>query len=194
MPGKIIALTGPSGVGKDYTKKVLKKRFPRFLELTVLTTRKRRPSDGKDRKTNISQSLFLKMKTDKEIIAAHQPFGAKGDWYGFSKKEVDKLFNSNKTILTEVHPDNIITFKKLYKDKISIIALIAEKEYLENNLKLRESEKKYNLIVRITTARKEIAKIKKLNKKSLIDSVIELNRENRNNLSEIIIKEVKRLL
>ncbi|MEA2065207.1 MAG: hypothetical protein U9O66_02840 [Patescibacteria group bacterium] len=86
MSGKIIALVGPSGVGKNFAKQAIKNQFPELSELTVFTTRARRSSDGLDRKTDISVDNFLKMKKERKIIVAHQPFGPDSDWYGFSKE------------------------------------------------------------------------------------------------------------
>jgi guanylate kinase len=61
MSAKIIALVGPSGVGKNFVKEAIKKKYPELKELTVYTTRKRRESDGIDRKTDIDVNDFLQI-------------------------------------------------------------------------------------------------------------------------------------
>ncbi len=190
MPGKIIALVGPSGVGKNYAKQAIKKQFPLLLELTVYTTRPKRPSDGLDRKTDIATEDFLKMKKDSQLIATHQPFGTQGDWYGFSQKQIDEMLINNKIILTEIHPDNIPLFKKLYSDQVFIIALIAKNEYLKYNLKLRNSEKETDKTLRLNRAAQEIESIRKMQKEKLINSLLEINWNNRDKLSELVVNEV----
>lgn len=192
MSGKIIALVGPSGVGKNFAKQAIKDKFPQLLELTVYTTRAKRSSDGLDRKADIPVSDFLKMEQEGEIIAAHQPFGPEGDWYGFSRKQIDEMLDNNNLILTEIHPDNILLFKKLYSDKIFTVALTAEKDYLEHNLRLRGSGKDIDREVRLNKAFDETTTIQKMWKEKLIDRVIEVGWDNRENLSEIVVNEVLR--
>lgn len=192
MSGKIIALVGPSGVGKNFAKQAIKDRFPQLVELTVYTTRNKRPSDGLDRKGDIPSGDFLRMKQKREIIAAHQPFGSEGDWYGFFRKQIDEMLDNNNLILTEIHPDNILLFKELYGDMIFTIALTAEKDYLEHNLRSRGSEKDIDREVRLDRAFDEIKTIQEMWKEKLIDRVIEVGWDNRENLSEIAVNEVSR--
>jgi ribose 1,5-bisphosphokinase len=190
MSGKIIALAGPSGVGKNFVKQALKTQFPQLSELTVFTTRAGRSSDGTDRKTDISANDFLKMQKENKIIAAHQPFGSEGDWYGFSKEQIDEFIKNKKQILTEIHVDNVALLKKLYGDKIYLLAITAENEYLEYNLQLRNSEKGIDKTIRLESAAKEIKVIEEMWKKNLIDKIINVNWDNRNELAELAINEV----
>lgn len=194
MSGKIIALVGPSGVGKNFAKQAIKNQFPELSELTVFTTRARRSSDGLDRKTDISVDDFLKMQKEEKIIAPHQPFGSDGDWYGFSKEQIDELLEKERQILTEIHPDNVSLFKKLYGSRVFTIALTAETEYLEYNLKLRDSEKNIDRKIRLNKAMDEIKKIKELKRGGLIDKIVEVNWDNRDELAELIASEVEQKL
>jgi ribose 1,5-bisphosphokinase len=190
MSGKIIALVGPSGVGKNYAKQAIKDKYPELVELTVYTTRARRSSDGVDRKADIAISEFLRLKQEEEIIGAHQPFGSEGDWYGFSQKQIDEMLDDDSLILTEIHPDNISLFKKLYEDTVFIVALTAENDYLEHNLKSRGSEKEAERTIRLDRAFDEMNTIKKMQEEKLVDKVIEVGWDNRDELSEIAIKSV----
>lgn len=190
MSGKIIALAGPSGVGKNFVKQALKTQFPQLSELTVFTTRAGRLSDGADRKTDISVNDFLEMQKENKIIVAHQPFGSEGDWYGFSKEQIDEFIKNKKQILTEIHVDNVVLLKKLYGDKIYLLAITAENEYLEYNLQLRNSEKGMDKVIRLESAAKEIKVIEEMWKKNLINKIINVNWDNRNKLAELAINEV----
>ncbi len=189
MIGKIIAIVGPSGVGKDFSKKAIKKKLVNFSEPTVYTTRVRRTSDGKDRKT-ISLKDFLEMKDQGKLIGAHQLFGKEGHWYGFYRKEIDQLLEKGETILTELHPDNVRIFKKTYQEKLFMVALMAEQEYLEKNLRNRKSEQEEEIKRRLVDSQKELEMIKELREDGLIDSFVEVSWENRNDLSEIIVERV----
>lgn len=190
MSEKIIALVGPSGVGKNFAKQAIKDQFPKLSELTVFTTRSRRSSDGSDRRTDISVDYFLKMQKEGKIIAAHQPFGPDSNWYGFSKEQISELLGNQRQILTEIHPENIALFKKLYGNRVFTIALIAAREYLEHNLKSRGSEKDIDRDIRLNKAVDEIKMIKELKKAELIDKIIEVNWDNRNKLAELVVSEI----
>jgi len=192
MSGKIIALVGPSGVGKNFAKQAIKDKFPQLVELTVYTTRPKRSSDGLDRKANIPIDNFLIMKQKGEIIAAHQPFGPEGDWYGFFRNQIEEMLDNNNLILTEIHPDNIPLFKELYGDKVFTVALTAEKDYLEHNLKSRGSEKNIDREARLNKAFDEITTIQKMWKEKLIDKIIDVGWNNRDNLAKIMVNEVSR--
>ncbi len=192
MSGKIIALVGPSGVGKNFAKQAIKDKFPQLIELAVYTTRNKRSTDGLDRKAGMPVGDFLRMKNEGEIIGAHQPFGSKSDWYGFSRKQIDEMLDNNNLILTEIHPDNIALFKNLYGNKVFTVALTAKNDYLEHNLKSRGSEKDIDREARLDKAFDEIKTIQIMLEKKLIDRVINVGWNNRDELSEIAVNEVSR--
>jgi len=192
MSGRIIAFVGPSGAGKNFVKTAVKRIFPHVVELTVFTTRARRPCDGLDRKTDIPVEEFLKMKKGGKIIAAHQPFGFKGHWYGFLKEQINELLRRNEIILTEINVDNIKLFKRLYGDKIYLLAITAENEYLKHNLQLRDSEQIIDITVRLKSAIREINIIKKMKKKKLINRIINANWNNRDKLGRLVIDDLRK--
>jgi len=191
MSGKIIALMGPSGVGKNFAKQAIKNKFSGISELTVFTTRSRRPSDGIDRETDIPVENFFEMQKEGKIIAGHQPFGPDGDWYGFSKEQIDELLAQGKRILTEIHPDNLQLFKQLYGDNVFAVALTAKIEYLRHNLESRASEKDNEIEARLSKAIDEIESIERLREEGLINRAIQVDWDNRDKLSELVINEVK---
>ncbi|MEA2065206.1 MAG: hypothetical protein U9O66_02835 [Patescibacteria group bacterium] len=85
-------------------------------------------------------------------------------------------------------------FKKLYGSKIFAIALTADDEYLEYNLKLRDSEKDIDREARLNKAMDEIKMIEKLKKEGLINKIVEINWDNRDELAELITNEVEQEL
>lgn len=194
MPGSIIALTGPSGVGKNHTKQKIKEMWPDLVELEVLTTRPARPGEGPDRKAGIDTEEFLSRVKTGEIFAAHQPFGVGTRWYGFSKKQIQDDLSKNKTTLTEVHVDNVEIFKKEYGQKVFVIGLVADREYLEHNLNTRKTEQSEEKNNRLTAAQKECKKIAALKADGLVDVLFEINWENRENFSESLIGSIREYL
>lgn len=193
MSGRIIALVGPSGVGKNYAKQAIKNSNPQLVELSVLTTRPRRTSDGVDRATDIPQDQFLRRMSNGEIVGGHQPFGSDTDWYGFSKQEIDSLLGNSSSILTELHVDNVELFHRLYTGHLLTIGLTAERKYLENNLYQRGSESDEDKEKRLNTALNEIRQIQDLNSRGYIDEVVNVDMENRENFGELIVDKVREL-
>ena len=188
----IIGLVGPSGVGKGYCKDVLKANYPNlFSEPVVVTTRPQRPTDGLDRKAGIPLEEFMNMQEKGIVVLAHQPFGEGADWYGFM---AESLENKEKIVLTEVHVDNIEPFKQLYGDKVKLVALVADPDYLRRNLVDRNTESSEEVRIRLKEALREIELINNFLKQGLIDTAIKVDDENRSKLGEIITEEVARFL
>lgn len=180
----IIGLVGPSAVGKGYCKDAIKNAFPdSFDEPVVITTRPKRANDGKDRQAGMPIDEFLSMKKAGVVLFAHQPFGKGTDWYGFSRENLEQ---NSKTLLTEVHIENVKPFKNRFHNKVKLIALVAEKDYLETNIRERATETEDSIQIRLNAAISEVEEIKKLQKQGLVDFVIEVNSDNRKNLAEII--------
>ena len=193
MKGNIIALIGPSGVGKNYLKSAIKKKFPEIKELTVLTTRPTRESDGIDRRAGLEEDYFLKEVKSGRIIAAHQPFADLGYWYGFSKEQIDYLLSKEETILTEVHVDNAEFFRKKYADKIVMIGVTAALDYLDKNIQERGSEAESERLIRLQKAENENSIIKDLCSNKIVDKIFEASWENRETLAGSVISEIETL-
>jgi guanylate kinase len=132
------------------------------------------------------------MEQGGEFIGAHRPFADKGDWYGFLKEEIDNIIKNNEVALTEIHIDNLILFKELYGKNISSLALVADKEYLKYNLELRNSEVDEEKEIRLKKAETEIMNIKNLKNQKIIDILVEVNKNNRNELAEIVLDKIKK--
>ncbi len=191
--GIIFGLTGPSGVGKGFIKEHIKKQLPNLEELTVATTRGRREADGKDRDTDISIGVFLERAKGGTIIFAHQPFGTDGDWYGFYADQIKKLLIEGREILTEIHVDNVRLFKSEFGQSVKIIGLMAEESYLETNLNNRMTESGEERRNRLAMALNEIETIKQLKEEGLVDSLIEVQSENRETVAQLTFERIREL-
>lgn len=187
MRGKIIGFVGPSGAGKQFSKQAILAQLTNLKELTVFTTRPQRMTDGIDRKAGLSVEYFLAEARNGNIIAAHQPFGSRGDWYGFSGQQIDELLSSGNEVLTEVHVDNVQLFKERYSRDIYLIGLMASGEYLDYNIKLRGSESGNDRMLRLAAAEKECRTIRELYLKGLVDEILEVGWHNRKQLAEIVV-------
>lgn len=184
----IFGLVGPSGVGKGYCKDVLKNEYPdKFAEPVVATTRPQRATDGVDRRAGIPLKEFMLMRENGVVVLAHQPFGSESHWYGFT---VESLESAEKAVLTEVHVDNVEPFREKYGDRVKLIALIADQDYLRRNLIDRDTESSEEAQLRLEQAIREVKLISDFSERGLLDAVIEVNDDNREKLGEVIVAEV----
>lgn len=191
--GKIFALTGPSGVGKGFIKQHIRTKHPQLEELTVATTRGKRSDDGKDRETGIPIGVFLERKNGGTIVFAHQPFDSDGDWYGFYTEQIQRLLTEGKQILTEIHIDNVKPFKTEFGENVKILGLIADRSYLESNLAGRNTEEAREQQKRLEATLREMEIITQLATEGLIDSVIEINDENRETVAQLVLERMNEL-
>ncbi len=97
----LIALSGPSGIGKGYIKNAALKRYSTLTELQWLTTRPLR--DGEDRRGNrvsVSPTRF-DVLVSRDMCALVQELH--GNRYGLLKRH---LLDTSQPRLTEIHPGN----------------------------------------------------------------------------------------
>jgi len=189
--GKILGLTGPSGSGKGYAKNEILRAFPEtFSEPVVVTTRQKREDDGKDRKTGLLISDFNILVEQGEIIFAHQPFGPENAWYGFERESLEE---SKKHLLTEIHIQNIKPFKDKFNERLLILGLIADQQYLIKNLEERGAQKE-DLENRIIAGIQEILEITNFFNSGEVDHLINLDEKTRDNLSNLAIIATRSLL
>jgi ribose 1,5-bisphosphokinase PhnN len=135
----IVALCGPSGVGKSYTKRLIRERAGAdFSEPVVASTRLSRPSDDRSRHTGLKIDAFHAMVKHGEIVLPHQPFRQpESPWYGFMAES----FTTRTPILTEVHSSILQNFVEFVQGRpLLIIGLIASRATLESNIDQRQGD------------------------------------------------------
>jgi hypothetical protein len=69
---------------------------------------------------------------------------------------------------------------------------VADKEYLKYNLELRNSEVDEEKEIRLKKAETEIMNIKNLKNQKIIDILVEVNKNNRNEIAEIVLDKIKK--
>lgn len=102
----IVALTGPSGVGKSTVNAVLANVFGEYVQpVPILTTRPKRKGDGNEYRY-VSAEEFSDLKKKGDIIAAtHIPSKTEERWYGYRASDVETIWKEGKipTVITEMH-------------------------------------------------------------------------------------------
>lgn len=106
FPGYILALTGPSGVGKSTISRLLTTMCSDFLApVPILTTRKpKRGDDGEYR--YVSKKTFVQLQKKGEIVSFAQiPSSEEKRWYGYRARDIERLWAKGMLpiVITEMH-------------------------------------------------------------------------------------------
>lgn len=139
MKTPVVALCGPSGVGKSFTKKLIAEDAERqniaLVEPVVVTTRLARPDDTGSRRAGLSEGAFMQLVEAGEVVLPHQPFRRKDTpWYGFDRQSV-----AGGPLLTEVHSSILPEFARFFAARpVLILGLVAGRTTLEQNIHERQ--------------------------------------------------------
>ncbi len=188
MKPHLIALTGPSGVGKNHIKIIARGRRE-FREPQVITTRAQRPSDGVDRLAGVPLHQFHNDSQSGQILFPHQLFGRDGPWYGFRAVDLEPQ-TDNVPVLTEIHATLVPVFRQAFRNTLVAIGVIADQEYLLSNLQQRNSENTLEWEERMRSAQSEMELIYQYAQQGLISQLFTVTHENRARIASIVSETI----
>ena len=186
----VIALCGPSGVGKGFTKNLIRENANgvEFTEPAFATTRPARGDDSGHRLAGLSIDEFNDMVDAGMVIIPSQPFGEGTPYYGLVETSI-----KSGNILTEVHPCILKDFKEYFKDdNLLILAMEATDEFLRESMTGRGTGDDIEL--RVAKSKDEIAQIREAMKEGLIDGLWNINFAERDNAQRQIVECTKQWL
>ncbi|MDA1208589.1 MAG: OB-fold domain-containing protein [bacterium] len=122
FPGYILALTGPSGVGKSTISRSLVTMFSDYVTASPIVTT-REPKDGDDGEyTYVTEEAFIKMRKDEEIIAATQiPSKDEKRWYGYRATDLEAIWK-NESIPVVITEQNLLQELSNHYSRRSILS------------------------------------------------------------------------
>lgn len=167
-PGRIVVVSGPSGVGKSTVVKQLLNQSPVPLVLSVSsTTRQPRPgeTDGVDY-IFLTDERFAENRDHGEFLECKEVFG-RGYWYGTAKTTVTTGVSEGKWVLLEIDVEGALAVQKDGHFPLMIFLHPGSMEVLEDRLRNRNSDSEESIRRRLEVARNEISK------SHLYDHVIE---------------------
>ncbi|MEY2857705.1 MAG: hypothetical protein RLZZ74_2017 [Cyanobacteriota bacterium] len=155
QPGKLIVITGPSGVGKGTLVSLLLERHPQLRLSISATTREPRPGeiDGK-------AYCFLNQKDFETAILNHELLEwaeYAGNYYGTPKAQVVEQIQQGNYILLEIELVGARAIANIFPQATRIFILPPSIEELEARIRARGSNSEESINRRLAIARQEIA-------------------------------------
>ena len=153
--GKVVIVSGPSGVGKStICKEVVKRLNNAYLSVSV-TTRDKTESevDGEDY-WFISEEQFQQRISKGLLLEYAEVFG---NFYGTPKDKADEALQAGKTVILEIDVKGAKQTKVIYQDAIMIFILPPSQKELAERMSLRNREDTETAEERLNGASDEIA-------------------------------------
>lgn len=153
--GKLIILSGPSGVGKGTVREKLFCMNDLNLSYSIsMTTRKPRANerDGLDY-FFVNEDDFLKKIKDNELIEWAQFVG---NYYGTPRTYVEDLLEAGKNVVLEIEVQGATQVKSMFPDAITIFIVPPSIEELEKRIRKRRTEEEDVVLQRLNKAKYEL--------------------------------------
>ncbi len=155
--GKLVVVSGPSGVGKStVVRQVLSRLGPRVRLSVSATTRPPRPDehDGVDY-FFLSEAEFQRRRAAGDFLECVEVFG-RGHWYGTLWSEVRSSLARGKWVILEIDVDGAREVIDDYPDAVMIFIRPGSLEELERRLRSRGTEDEQSVQRRLAVARHEL--------------------------------------
>ena len=154
--GKIIVISGPSGVGKTTLYKKLLAELPDQLEFSVsATTRKPRPGekDGVDYHF-VSGERFREMVDNGELVEYARVYG---NYYGTPQSEIERISGAGKYCLLDLDIQGGRNIKKTHPESILIFIMPPSLDELKSRIVSRNQDRPEQIETRLAKAMEEMS-------------------------------------
>jgi guanylate kinase len=176
--GKLVVVSGPSGVGKGTLVKELLKRCPLPLTLSVsATTRSPRPGeqDGRDYHF-LTREEFDRKREGGQLLECFEVFDS-GHWYGTLESEVAAAVGDGSWIILEVDVQGAFEIVRQYDGAVSIFVKPPSFDELEKRLRGRKTEDEAVVRRRLEVARSELKRAEQFQYQVVNETVDQAVRE-----------------
>lgn len=153
--GKLIVITGPSGVGKGTIVRALLQRHPDLSLSISSTTRQPRPgeTDGKDYYFTTKEQFTSAIAEGEFLEWAEYA----GNYYGTPKTKVQELLDQGELVLLEIELLGARAIANIFPDATRIFILPPSLEELATRLRDRGQDPEAAIVKRLARAEAEIA-------------------------------------
>lgn len=156
--GKIVVISGPSGVGKSTICKALVERIDNVCRSISVTTRPQAKNEinGKDY-WFVTKQQFQKKLDAGQLLEYAEVFE---NLYGTPKDKVEQAVNAGKTAILEIDVQGGKKIKKLYPDAVMIFIMPPARKDLAERMTRRARDDSQSAARRLGGAEAEIAAAK----------------------------------
>jgi guanylate kinase len=173
----LVIISGPSGVGKDVTIRLMKEREYPFYFVVTATTRPQRSDeiDGVDYYF-LSTPSFERMIAEDELLEHALVYG---QYKGIPKDGVRKALASGRDVIMRIDVQGAATVRKLVPQAVTIFLTAESEEALIERLRRRRTEDEAQLRRRVETARAELRcanefQYRVVNRECALDTTVEI--------------------
>ncbi len=155
MSGKLVILSGPSGVGKDTVIDAWRQADPRVTRVVAYTTRPPRLGevDGVDYHF-VCVSDFLAKVSAGDFLEFKEVFG---NHYATPLRDMEALLAKGKIAVLKIDVQGALTVMPLRPDAITVFLLPPSDDELARRISVRGKDSEEQIQRRLATARAEIA-------------------------------------
>ncbi len=152
--GRLIVLTGPSGVGKGTLLRSLLKRHPELCLSISATTRSPRLNevDGCDYYF-VTRDAFQEMVDQSELLEWAE---FAGNYYGTPRRPVEHSIQQDKWVVLEIELEGARQIRQTFPSALRIFVLPPSLETLERRLRGRGQDSEEAIARRLIRAKAEI--------------------------------------
>lgn len=152
--GRLIVLTGPSGVGKGTLVRSLLQSHPELYLSVSVTTRSPRPGE-----INAKHYYFVSREQFDMMIAQEQLLEwaqFAGNCYGTPRKQVEEKIQQGKSVLLEIELEGARQIRTSFPQAMRIFILPPSMQELEQRLRGRDQDSEEAIARRLRRAEEEI--------------------------------------
>lgn len=187
--GRLVIVSGPSGVGKTSALKGLFQSCPLPLVASVSATT-RQPRQGERDGVDyyfLNSEQFRELRDRGEFLECFEVFG-RGHWYGTLKREVFPRLDRGDWVVLEVDVQGALSVVESYPQAITIFVRPSTWDVLEARLRGRGTESEDVIQDRLSVARRELAAAKHYKYQVVNDHLDEAVRK----MTDILVSESQR--
>jgi len=154
MSGRLVILSGPSGVGKDTVINEWQAKNPDVRRVVAYTTRAPREGELDGRDYNfVSVELFQQLAEEGAFLEHKE---VHGNLYATPLRDMEALLSDGLIAVLKIDVQGALTAMRLRPDAISVFLLPPSWEELEKRIRGRGTEDSESLATRLQNAREEL--------------------------------------